>query len=214
MILFREWYCLFFFFFLSPLFCAHELRTSGGTLTLFIFIEPLSVCARKKEKKNYATTHPTHMHKHARRGAHIFFGSRGKETRRPICRLYTSPSLPDSPLMCSRKCHHASRKEGFFFLLNPPPPPPTHTHTRTHPPTSHMSKTICCRSLIPAAISNAPFPTHRRRPTPFSKPNPKQTTYQFPPLSGSRLPVSVMTFPASLCCPTDALSTTNGQKKK
>lgn len=38
---------------------------------------------------------------------------------------------------------------------------------------------------------------------------PTHDAYRFPPLSGSQPPVSEMTFPASLCCPTDVLSETN-----
>lgn len=43
---------------------------------------------------------------------------------------------------------------------------------------------------------------------------PSHNAYRFPPLSGSRPPVSEMTFPASLCCPTDVLSETNQAKKE
>lgn len=39
--------------------CTPELRTSGGKLTLFIFIDPLSVCVKKKKN---TTTHPTHTY--------------------------------------------------------------------------------------------------------------------------------------------------------
>lgn len=43
---------------------------------------------------------------------------------------------------------------------------------------------------------------------------PTHDAYRFPPLSGSQPPVSEMTFPASLCCPTDVLSETNQATKK
>lgn len=57
---------------------------------------------------------------------------------------------------------------------------------------TYASETICCRSP----------------PLPFT-----HNAYQFPQLSGSQPPVSEMTFPASLCCPTDVLSETNQAKE-
>ena len=68
--------------------------------------------------------------------------------------------------------------------------------------TSHTSKTICCHSLTP------PRTTPSARPSTQSK----QNAYQFPQLSGSQLPASGMTFPTSLCCPTDVLSASNRKK--
>lgn len=41
--------------FLFSFLYAPELRTSGGMLTLFIFIDPLSVCGGKKKKKKKST---------------------------------------------------------------------------------------------------------------------------------------------------------------
>lgn len=43
---------------------------------------------------------------------------------------------------------------------------------------------------------------------------PTQNAYRFPPLSGSQLPASEMTFPASLCCPTDVLSENKPQMER
>lgn len=63
--------------------------------------------------------------------------------------------------------------------------------------TSRTSETICCRSVTPP-------------PPPPSK----QNAYRFPLLSGSLRPASEMTFPTSLCCPTDVLSKTNGRKTR
>lgn len=97
MILFREWYCLFFF---TPLFCAHELRTSGGTLTLFIFIDPLSVCVRKREKKRRRrrrTTPPPTQHTCTNTQGVVHTFSSGAEGRRRGARSVActplSPSL-------------------------------------------------------------------------------------------------------------------------
>lgn len=96
-------------------------------------------------------------------------------------------------------------KERVFF--SPFFDPPSRYTPQTYPPTTHTSETICRRSLILATILNHPTLL-------FSNSIPNLNTYRFPPLSGNRPPVSAMTFPVSLCCPTDALSATNGERKK
>lgn len=109
-------------------FCTPELRTSGGTLTLFIFIDPLSVCV-KKENTPPPTQH-TYTYTNTHSAMHKFSsGAEQGEASPDLSPVHLSLSLPDSPLMCSRKCHHASRKEVFFR-----PTPQTHTNTHIHPP--------------------------------------------------------------------------------
>ena len=150
--------------------CTPELRTSGGMLTLFIFIDPLSVCGeRKKKHYHHNHYHPanTHTRTHTATTMHEFSsGAEQVEAAPDLSPVHLSLSFPGSPLMCSRKCHQTSRKEFFlfFFFMRPPPSllRPKHTHKHIYPPISHMSKTICCRSLILTTILN-PHPT----PTPL-----------------------------------------------
>lgn len=109
-------------------FCTPELRTSGGTLTLFIFIDPLSVCV-KKENTPPPTQH-TSAYTNTHSAMHKFSsGAEQGEAAPDLSPVHLSLSLPDSPLMCSRKCHHASRKKVFF---RPTPTPHTQTHISTH----------------------------------------------------------------------------------
>lgn len=137
-------------------FCTPELRTSGGTLTLFIFIDPLSVCGERKKKKTPPPQPPPptqHTHTHTATTMHKFSsGAEQVEAAPDLSPVHLSLSFLGSPLMCSRKCHQTSRKEFFylFFFMRPPllRRRPKHTHKHIYPPTSHMSKTICCRSLI------------------------------------------------------------------
>lgn len=133
--LFKKWYRVLFCFFLF--FCTPKLRTSGGTLTLFIFIDFVSVCGKKNKKHHfrpdtytYTPTQNTQTHT-AIVMPEFSSGAEQGEASPNLLPVHLSLSPFLAYLWCAPE--NVIRRQGKRFSSTPPTPPfIPQTHISTH----------------------------------------------------------------------------------